>query len=192
MGNYPIIASVTKEEQFVQVLQSNVSRVNLMIGHIGNIEEYIYRLHEADKKVYAHIEMIGGLGRDSHSIAYLCDKFKADGIVTTKSGAVTAARQAGIKSIQRIFAIDTAAINTAVRMINATKPDEVELMPGLMPRVTRELKEMIKQPLIVGGLIRHEHEIAEALASGADYISSGDPRIWDYAEPKIYTNITSG
>lgn len=192
MGNYPIIASVTKEEQFVQVLQSGVSRVNLMIGHIGNIEEYIYRLHEADKQVYAHIEMIAGLGRDSHSIAYLCDKFKADGIVTTKSGAVTAARQAGIKSIQRIFAIDTAAINTAIRMINATNPDEVELMPGLMPRVTRELKAMIKQPLIVGGLIRHQHEITEALASGADYISSGDPQIWDLAETKIYTNLTTG
>ncbi|MEF2967105.1 glycerol-3-phosphate responsive antiterminator [Paenibacillus sp. M1] len=187
MGHYPIIASVTKEEQFVQVLESSVKRVNLMIGHIGNIEEYISRLHDAGKLVYVHLEMIAGLGKDAHSVAYLGDKFKADGIVTTKSGAVSAARHAGIKSIQRIFAIDTAAVNTAVRMINSTNPDEVELMPGLMPRVTRELKGMINQPLIVGGLIRHEHEMAEALASGADYISSGDPLIWNFANAQTTT-----
>ncbi|RCX20459.1 glycerol uptake operon antiterminator [Fontibacillus phaseoli] len=185
MGYYPIIASVTKEEQFEQVLQSEVTRVNLMIGHIGSIEEFISRLHDAGKQVYAHIEMIAGLGRDAHSITYLCDKFKADGIVTTKSSAIAAARQAGIKSIQRIFAIDTAAMTTAVKMINSTNPDEVELMPGLMPRVTRELKSMIKQPLIVGGLIRHEHEIIEALASGADYISTGDPHIWNHMNAKM-------
>lgn len=189
MRHYPIIASVTKEEQFVQVLQSDVKRVNLMIGHIGNIEEYIRQLHDAGKQVYAHIEMISGLGRDAHSIAYLCDKFKADGIVTTKSSAITAARQAGIKSIQRIFAIDTAAMTTAVRMINSTNPDEVELMPGLMPRVTRELKALIKQPLIVGGLIRHEHEMVEALESGADYISSGDPLIWQHAEASLKVGL---
>ncbi|GGH13135.1 glycerol uptake operon antiterminator regulatory protein [Paenibacillus segetis] len=189
MRHYPIIASVTKEEQFVQVLQSDVERVNLMIGHIGNIEEYISQLHDAGKQVYAHIEMITGLGRDAHSISYLCDKFKADGIVTTKSGAITAARQVGIKSIQRIFAIDTAAINTAVKMINSTKPDEVELMPGLMPRVTRELKAMIEQPLIVGGLIRHEHELIEAIESGADYISSGDPMIWRHAEVPLKVEV---
>ncbi|MNM89241.1 Glycerol-3-phosphate responsive antiterminator [compost metagenome] len=186
MKGYPIIASVTKEEQLIEVLKSDVKRVNLMAGHIGNLEGFIYQLHEAEKQVYVHIEMIAGLGTDAHSIAYLNDRFKADGIVTTKSNAINAARQSGLKSIQRIFAIDTAAISTAIRMINNTNPDEVELMPGLMPRVTRELKAMIKQPLIVGGLIRHEHEIEEALASGADYISSGDPRIWTF-----YKKITS-
>lgn len=186
MRDYPIIASITAEEQLNEVLASEVERVNLMAGHIGNLEGFIERLHEAGKQVYVHIEMIAGLGRDAHTIAYLSDKFHADGIVTTKTNAVAAAKQAGLKSIQRFFAIDTAAINTAIRMINSTQPDEVELMPGLMPRVIRELKTMIKQPLIVGGLIRHEHEIAEALACGADYISSGDPQIW-----RLYTKMTS-
>lgn len=175
---YPIIASVTKEEQLSQVLVSRVERVNLMVGHICNLETIIGQIHEAGKQAYVHVEMVSGLGRDPYAIKYLADKFRADGIFTTKSTAVTAARQAGIKSVQRIFAIDTAAVQTAIRMINSTNPDEVELMPGLMPRIIRELKSTIKQPLIVGGLIRYEQEIAEALQSGADYISSGDPSMW--------------
>src|SRR5262249_25390422 len=96
----------------------------------------------------------------------------------TKSNIITAAKQSNLRTIQRIFAIDTAAIHTAVRMINSTNPDEVELMPGLMPRITQEVKGMIKQPLIVGGLISHEEDVIAALASGADFISSGDPLMW--------------
>ncbi|OAS18426.1 glycerol-3-phosphate responsive antiterminator [Paenibacillus oryzisoli] len=178
LKKYPIIASVTKDDQLAKVLESDVTRVNLMTGHIGNLESIMEQLHQAGKQVYVHLEMVGGLGRDAHAVGYLAGKFKVDGIVTTKSNAVAAARQAGIKSIQRIFIIDTAALQTAVRMINSTQPDEVELMPGLMPRVIKELKSTIKQPLIVGGLIRYENEIAEALASGADYISIGDPSMW--------------
>ncbi|RTE08215.1 glycerol-3-phosphate responsive antiterminator [Paenibacillus whitsoniae] len=178
LGKYPIIASVTKDDQLAKVLESDVTRVNLMTGHIGNLEAIMGQLHRAGKQVYVHLEMVGGLGRDAHAVAYLAEKFKVDGIVTTKSNSIAAARQAGIKSIQRIFIIDTAALQTAVRMINSIQPDEVELMPGLMPRVIKELKSMIKQPLIVGGLIRYEQEIVEALDSGADYISVGDPSMW--------------
>ncbi|GFZ96248.1 transcriptional regulator [Paenibacillus marchantiophytorum] len=178
MNPFPIIASVTKEEQIPKMLQSKVERINLMTGHIGNLESIIRQAHDSGKKVYVHMEMVAGLGKDSYAISYLAEKFQIDGILTTKSAAVTAARQAGLKTIQRIFAIDSAAIQTAIRMINSSQPDEVELMPGLMPRVIRELKGTIKQPLIVGGLIRYEHEMTEALASGADYISTGDPAMW--------------
>lgn len=178
MNPFPIIASVTKEEQIPKMLLSKVERVNLMTGHIGNLESIIRQAHDSGKKVYIHMEMVSGLGKDAHAIHYLAEKFRADGILTTKSAAVTAARQAGLKSIQRIFAIDTAAIQTAIRMINSSQPDEVELMPGLMPRVIRELKQTIKQPLIVGGLIRHEQEMIEALESGANFISTGDPAMW--------------
>lgn len=187
-----MIASITRDEQISAALESGVSRVNLMTGHIGSLKEIIRKLHDAGKKVFVHVEMVQGLGRDKHAIGYLAETFQADGIVTTKSNAVAAAKQAGIKSIQRIFAIDTAAVQTAVRMIQSNQPDEVELMPGLMPRIIRELKQTIRQPLIVGGLIRYETEIREALESGADYISCGDPSFWD---PKVlqksYTNLIS-
>ncbi|UJF32186.1 glycerol-3-phosphate responsive antiterminator [Paenibacillus hexagrammi] len=182
MTSYPIIASVTREEQIPSVLGSSVQRVNLMAGHIGNLGSIIEQIHQSGKMVYVHLEMVSGLGRDSHTVEFLARQFRADGIVTTKSNAVAAARQAGIRSIQRIFAIDTAAVQTAVRMIASAQPDEVELMPGLMPRVIKELKATIKQPLIVGGLIRYEDEIVSALSSGADFISSGDPSMWHYAE----------
>jgi glycerol uptake operon antiterminator len=178
MKDYPLIASLTKEEQIPAVLNSQLHRVNLMTGHIGNLGSIMKQLHNAEKQVYIHLEMVAGLGKDKHAISYLAETFQIEGIITTKSNAVAAAKQVGIKSIQRIFAIDTAALQTAVRMINSMNPDEVELMPGLMPRIIKELKETIEQPLIVGGLIRYEQEIVEALENGADYVSCGDPNFW--------------
>ncbi|MDQ1911110.1 glycerol-3-phosphate responsive antiterminator [Paenibacillus sp. GD4] len=175
---YPIIASITEPDQVAKALASKVERVNLMTGNITNLKQIIAQLHEAGKKAFVHIEMVNGLGRDASSIQYLAEVFKADGIVTTKSNAVAAAKQVGICSIQRIFSIDSAAVETAIRMVKASGPDEVELMPGLMPRVIRDVKERIKQPLIVGGLIRHEEEIRLAVKSGADFVSIGDSRFW--------------
>ncbi|RAV17902.1 glycerol-3-phosphate responsive antiterminator [Paenibacillus contaminans] len=178
MNRYPVIASITDDDQIAKALTSGVQRVNLMTGTITNLKQIIGQLHDAGKKVYVHIEMVGGIGRDASAIQYLAEVFKVDGIVTTKSNAVAAAKQAGLASIQRIFAIDSAAVDTAIRMIKTCNPDEVELMPGLMPRIIQEMKEKIKQPLIVGGLIRHDEEIKQALASGADYVSIGDVRFW--------------
>lgn len=178
MNKYPVIASITDTEQIAAVLKSGVKRVNLMAGTVNNLKQIIDELHKSGKQVFVHIEMVAGIGRDSASIQYLAEVFRADGIVTTKSNAVAAARQAGILSIQRFFAIDTAAVETAVRMIKTSSPDEVELMPGLMPRVIREVKQKIRQPLIVGGLIRHEGEIQLALESGADFVSIGNSQFW--------------
>ena len=104
--------------------------------------------------MFVHLEMVSGIGRDNSAVQYLADSYKIDGIITTKTNTVLASRQAGISSIQRVFAIDTTALRTAVKMIGQARPDEVELMPGLMPRVIRDLKKEIHCPLIVGGFTK--------------------------------------
>ncbi|MFI2858667.1 glycerol-3-phosphate responsive antiterminator [Paenibacillus sp. JSM ZJ436] len=174
----PIIASITSIDQIEAAVNSSVERVILMAGDIMNLSSIVKSLHDSGKKVFVHLEMVGGLGRDHSAVQYIAERFGVDGIVTTKTNAVNAARQAGILSIQRVFAIDSAALETAVKMIRQARPDEVELMPGLMPRVIQEMKQKIEQPLIVGGLIRTEEEIKQALASGANHLSIGSVEYW--------------
>lgn len=174
-----IIASVTKDEQIKPALVSEVTRVNLMSGNIMNLREVIAELHERGKMVYVHAEMVKGLGRDASAVQYLAEEFKADGIISTKSNMIVAAKNANLKTIQRIFAIDTNALETGVKMISTSSPDEVELMPGLMPRVIQDMKGKINKPLIVGGLIKYREEIEAAVHAGADYVSMGNPNYWN-------------
>lgn len=173
-----IIASVTKDEQIKEAANSKIKRINILSGNIIDLMEIIQRLHDADKEVYVHFEMVRGLGRDALAVQYLADVFKADGIISTKSNIIAAARTAKLKTIQRIFAIDTNALETAGKMIASSGANEVELMPGLMPRIIKEMKVKFRKPLIVGGLIKYKQEITDALDAGADYVSVGDPDFW--------------
>lgn len=173
-----IIASITQEKHLDIALKSKVGRINLVAGSINTLHSVMERVRQAGKRIYLHVEMIQGIGRDAASIQYLASTFKPDGIITTKSTIVSHARQIGLPTIQRVFAVDSTAVDTAIRMIKTSKPDEIELMPGLMPRVIEEVKAQLNLPLIAGGLIRHRREIEIALESGADYVSMGNTKLW--------------
>ncbi|MDF2935975.1 MAG: glycerol-3-phosphate responsive antiterminator GlpP [Paenibacillaceae bacterium] len=178
MKEWPVIASVTREKQIPSAADSKVERVILMAGTIMTLDAIMKRMHKKGKKVYLHTEMVGGIGKDASAVEYLVEMFGINGIVSTKSSMITAAKQAGIPSIQRVFAIDSAAVDTAIRMVRQCRPDEVEMMPGLMPRVIRTFKEQAGVPLIAGGLIRNRDEVQAALAAGADFVSIGDESFW--------------
>ncbi len=175
---YPLIAAITRTEQITAAINSDVRRINLMAGDILQLESIVERVHAANKQLYVHIEMVNGISRDSSGVHFLAKSFKIDGIVSTKSNAIASAKQAGLGTTQRIFAIDTAAIETALKMMNSTMPDEVELMPGLMPRIISQIRASWNKTLIVGGLIRSEEEIRSAFEHGADYVSLGDSQFW--------------
>jgi glycerol uptake operon antiterminator len=177
-GELPVIASVTKDEQIALAAASKVKRVNLLAANIVHLDSVVRRLKEAGKQVFVHVDMISGLGRDLSAVQYLAQTFRIDGILSTKSQMITFGKQFNLKTIQRVFAIDSSALETAGKMIAAGSPDEVELMPALMPRVIREMKAKWSKPLIVGGLIRTQEEIDTALEAGADYVSVGDPKFW--------------
>lgn len=173
-----IIASITNEDHLDIALRSRVKRINLVAGSMNTLPSIMERIRRAEKKVYLHVEMIQGIGRDAAAIQYLADTFKPDGIITTKSNIVAYAKQVNLPTIQRVFAVDSTAVDKAIKVIKTCKPDEIELMPGLMPRVIQEVKGQVNQPLIAGGLVRYQEEIDMALQSGADYVSMGNTKLW--------------
>ena len=52
----------------------------------AGLEEFCLELHshKANKKVYLHIEMIEGFGKDEAAVRYIANNIKPDGIITTK------------------------------------------------------------------------------------------------------------
>lgn len=164
--------------QLDTVVKSKRVRVNLLVGNINNIKEIVDRLHQAEKEVYLHIDMIDGLGRDKDAVRYISEQLKIEGIISTKGVLITTARSYEIRSVQRVFAIDTAALKNAIKTLKVNNPDEVEIMPGLMPGIIKAVKPIIKRPLIVGGLIKSQRDVEMAFNNGADYVSSGCEKLW--------------
>lgn len=53
-----------------------------------------------------------------------------------------------------------------------------KLMPGVMPKVIRQMAETLSVPVIAGGLISDKEDIIAALDAGAASISTTKEELW--------------
>lgn len=175
-----IIASVKNEEDLEYALTSNVNIVFLLTGNLMTASGYINKLRQANKYVFIHMDFIDGLSNSRNAINYVAENWKPTGIITTKSQIVKMANEVGLKTIQRIFLLDRGAVNKGIEMVKSCKPDAVEIMPAVIPKIIDQLSSAIPYPIIAGGLIDHISEVHNALEAGALAVSTGDHDMWNH------------
>ena len=61
---------------------------------------------------------------------------------------------------------------------HAVKPDYIEVLPGVMPKVIGKVCKMSKTPIIAGGLISDKESVMAALSAGAIAVSSTNHEVW--------------
>ncbi|MCF6136628.1 glycerol-3-phosphate responsive antiterminator [Pseudalkalibacillus berkeleyi] len=174
----PMVAAVRDISHLDIALNSNVEIISMMAGNLSNISEIVERIHAKKKQAFLHVDLIKGLANNNEAVDFLAEKVKPTGIVTTKGRLIKKAKECDLTAIQHNFIIDTQAFSMSVRSTKQNQPDAVEMMPGLMPRVIKDLKAEIDLPLIVGGLLNTETEIKEVLNAGASAVVSGNPDLW--------------
>lgn len=62
-----------------------------------------------------------------------------DGIISTHPSLIRRARHQGLLTIQRAFILDSLSLNNLSGQLEQGKPDFVEILPGIMPRVITEI-----------------------------------------------------
>lgn len=175
-----IIASIKDQKDIQKAINSSANIAFLLTGDISTVENYIKQLREAGMYIFIHLDFMEGLSNTRSAIKYIADVWKPTGIISTKINMIKFAREEGLITIQRIFLIDRSAVQKGIEMVKSCKPDAVEVLPGLMPKVVDQLSLQLKLPLIVGGLIQEKEDILLALEAGALAVSSGDPRMWNF------------
>ncbi|WP_270181197.1 glycerol-3-phosphate responsive antiterminator [Alkalihalobacillus sp. CinArs1] len=175
----PMVAAVREEAHVQEAIDSNVDIISMMTGNLSNIEDIVKTIHEAGKYSFLHVDLIKGLANNNEAVDYLANRVQPTGIVTTKGRLIKRAKESGLLAIQHNFIIDTQAFAMSIRSVKQNQPNAIEIMPGLMPRVIRDLKKEIEQPLIVGGLLNTQEEIEEILEAGASAVVSGKPELWN-------------
>ena len=136
-------------------------------------------LHQHDKKVLLHADLVQGLKSDEYAAQFLCRDIKPDGVISTRKNVLLTAKKAEVLTIQRAFLLDSIALNSIYQMIDTIQPDYVEVLPGIMPHIIEEIKNETNVPLIGGGLIRTEEEVNLALKSGATAITTSRKALWN-------------
>ncbi len=177
MRNKVIAAIRTKDELMIASL-SEVKIIFDLNPNILTIEENLNIAHKANKKYFIHIDLAEGIGKDKSGIEYV-KKLKVDGIISTRTSIIKAARELGIFTVQRFFIVDSHSIETTVESIKTSKPQMIEIMPGSVLKVISRLKQSLDIPIIAGGLIETEEEAISILQSGASAVSTGKTVLWN-------------
>ena len=175
----PIIPAIKNDTSLEEAIKSSSEIIFLIMGNILYIKDIVEKLREARKIVFVHVDMIEGLSSSSSGVEYLMKEVKPDGIITTKHNIVAFANKKGIKVIQRFFILDSFSLNNTINNIKENKPDAVEILPGLMPKIIKKIKKTIRIPIITGGLIEDKEDVINALASGAIGISTTNIKLWN-------------
>lgn len=175
---YPIIAAVRDEEGMAEALTSPVKVIFLLSGTLSNIRSRINKVKESGKAVFVHLEMMEGLSKDQAAVEFLHMEMKPTGILTTKPNLIQKARSLGLVTIQRLFMLDSLSIQTGVKMVNINRPDLIEIMPAIIPKVMVRVKKEITLPIIAGGMVETKEEIIELLKVGVTAVSTSKTDLW--------------
>ena len=171
----PVIAAV-REEDLEKAVRSPAEVIFLLGASVLHAGEEIRKVHEAGKKIFIHIDLSEGIGKDRHGIEFLA-RLGADGILSTKSAMIRFAKEFGMIAVQRFFAYDSQGVNGIGEILSTGHPDVMEIMPGVIGKVIRRFAGG-RIPLIVGGLVETKSEITAALELGAVAISTGKEELW--------------
>ena len=172
----PIIAAVRTDEQYKIALKSDVSAIFMLKADMLTVAELIKE--KKDKKVFVHIDMAEGVGKDKKGIEIL-KRIGVDGIITTKNHLISCAKDLGLITVQRFFIIDSGSVATALDSVGQTNPDFAELMPGVIPKAIKGFIERTNVPIISGGLIEDRADVIGALSAGAEAVSTGKIELWN-------------
>lgn len=177
-GMKKIICAVRTDEDFVLALSSRSNMIFDLGTDILTVRKKAEAAHKRGKKLFIHIDLATGVGKDKSGIMYV-KKCGVDGIISTRVNIIKAARELDMFTVQRFFILDSQSVFTTIDAVKAAKPDMIEIMPGLVTKTLARLSVELSLPVIAGGLIESEEEIDSAIRAGAVYVSTGKRELWD-------------
>lgn len=175
----PVIAAVKDMEGLEQCCKlQDVKVVFILFGDICNIADIVKRVKESKKAAIVHVDLIGGLGPKEVAVDFIKLHTIADGIISTKPLMIRRAKELEMCTVMRFFILDSMAFENIAKHLAMVKPDFIEVLPGVMPKIIRKVCRQVRQPVIAGGLITDKEDIMAALDAGAMCVSSTNQRVW--------------
>ena len=173
-----IIAAVRTEEEFDNALKSDVGIIFYLMPDLHTVESMAKKTHKASKKLFIHLDLATGIGKDKSGIMFVKNA-GVDGVISTRVNIIRIARECGMFTVQRFFIVDSHSIDTTVEAVKTSKADMIEVMPGIIPKVISKLRKIMDVPIIAGGIVDNAQEIEEIINSGATAISTGKNELWN-------------
>ena len=175
----PIIGAIKDSDDLEEVIDSDCNAVFLLNGDIISLKEKVNKLKSHGKRVFVHLDMIGGVSSNPIIVKYLKLESNIDGIITTKMNLVKKALEEDVYVVQRIFLLDSISLQNTIENLKRVKPSAIEIMPGVITKLVKRLhNEFPDLSIICGGLIDDKNEIIDALKHVAMAVSTSKKELW--------------
>jgi glycerol uptake operon antiterminator len=191
LNQFPVIAALKDSASAQLACAAKPGVCFILGGDIISAPRMVKQLKSAGKSVFVHIDMINGMGTDKAAVKYVARAWRPEGIITTRKNLIKCAKDEGLTTVQRIFLLDSTSVKSGITMINSSAPDIVEVVPGVIQKAIKEIRDNIKQQVIAGGMITELSEVRDALAAGAKGISTSAKQIWNERYETLTKNIDS-
>lgn len=176
----PVIPAVSGVEDLERALAGDHAAIFVLGGDVFRVLELAGRRRHRRPFICVNVDMVGGIAADASGIKFLSGE--ADGVISTRRHAIELAKKRHMITIQRLFAIDSSAVNRGLKLIRQTDPDCLEILPGIaFSEVTGDHGELSDRPVLAGGLIKDRGTVSGILKSGASGVSTSEKRLWKLA-----------
>lgn len=175
-----VIPSVKDLKYLSDALKSPHKYIALTNAHIGNLKNLVELCHQANKKVIVNLELLSGFNADSIGIKLLKQHFKVDLIIAKGTSKISMAKTAGLMTIQRIVLEDSIALDAALKIVQDSKSDMVELRPGLLGmKFFEEFRQARDVPYILSGFMSEKEHFDKAEKLGLFGVTTSCKGIWN-------------
>jgi glycerol uptake operon antiterminator len=177
-----ILPAVRGMRDLEYAMEKAFEYIVLLDSHVGQLSGIMKLAKTKNKKILLHADLVDGLKNDESAAQFLCQEIKPAGIISTRSIMVMTAKKKGLLAIQRLFLLDSMALDTSFKFLNKSQPDYIELLPGVMPHIISEVKEKTRIPVFAGGLIRSLEDVGQALSAGAEAVTTSKKELWNHSQ----------
>lgn len=175
-----ILPAVRRMKDLEKLWKLPYEYIVLLDSHIGQIKPVADLMRANGRKLLLHADLIEGLKNDEYAAEFLCQIVKPAGLISTRAAVIAKTKQNGLTAIQRLFLLDTGALDKSCRLLERTRPDYIEVLPGVMPHMIGEVYERTGIPIFAGGLIRTVPEAEAALQAGAEAVTTSNVSLWKH------------
>ena len=173
----PIVENRTQFERVFQLPHANA--VWLRNCSLFDLSDYLERSSKRSFELYFNIDHMNGIHPDAVGLRFLADHFHTINLVSTNPRVLALGKGLGLRAIQRIFAADSAGLESALETVDPDIVDMLNISPApIIPYIISDLAVAMPLPIIGSGLLQNAQQVRAILAVGAFSVAAARQELW--------------
>ncbi len=172
------IPVIENRVQFARALDaSQITTILLRHCNLFELRPMLEHARQRDVAVYVNVDHIDGINPDAAGLRYLAHQLQIAGIISSNPRILALGKGFDLETIQRIFAVDSAGLESALESIDSRHVDLLDVSPALViPYVVSHTP--LPLPFIGSGLIYTFQQVQAVLRAGALRVAVARTELW--------------